>query len=86
MIGALNGESSIHVEKANLALRGTGTGCIVLGGMNEDTDLYLDNVELRTFIQNDPGIITYLKEDRTRMISVIQGHDLNGVNQETLWG
>ena len=86
VIGALNGESSIHVEKANLALRGTGTGCIVLGGMNEDTDLYLDNVELRTFIQNDPGIITYLKEDRTRMISVIQGHDLNGVNQETLWG
>ena len=63
-IGALDGHSDIAIANAGVSLSCNGSESLGFGGLSEDTDIRLDNTEVKGKVQNKFNKVTLTKKER----------------------
>ena len=62
-LGSLSGTTNLDFGTAAFRYRGTGTNALVYGGMNDTSNIKLDNIDIEIELESDSGKITNAKEE-----------------------
>jgi len=62
-LGSLSGTTNLDFGTAAFRYRGTGTNALVYGGMNDTSNIKLDNIDIEIELESDTGKLTNAKEE-----------------------